>query len=306
MILFPAVCAVNDMRYLLTRVLIFLLMFNGAALHARDGFRDRQKDFILSLFNEGRYFDSIAETRKYIAFTGSRNGDLDYFITANYFLGEQYVWTIDHIMSRKDRLPDYRDKVLLSQSFMRLHDGGQSIGAVTAVDIPAVDSEYRYDVLLRQTEAYIYSDDFSSALDILLRQKSLFAGNSDFISLVGDLEKYRTLHYRSGAAAGILSAVLPGAGQVYAGRYADGMLSLLGVAATLCGGLYLYSRNEKGPAFSLFFFSGLFYGGTIYSAYNSCRTYNRTVNENFRKGILAEHIPAFDPMRYIDRNAMFR
>ncbi|PKL40026.1 MAG: hypothetical protein CVV44_07355 [Spirochaetae bacterium HGW-Spirochaetae-1] len=294
------------MRYLVTQVLISLLVFNGAALYARDGFRERQRDFILSLFNEGRYFDSIAEARKYMAFSGSRNGELDYFIAANYFLGGQYIWTIDHIMSRKDRLPDYREQILLSQSFMRLHDWGQSIAAVAAADITGVDSAYRYDVLLRQTEAYLYNDDFSEALDMLLRQKDLFGGKREFLSLVGDLEEYRKLHYRSGMAAGILSALLPGAGQMYAGRYTDGILSLLGVAATLFGGLYLYSRNEKGPAFSLFFFSGLFYGGTIYGAHNSCRTYNRTLNENFRKGILSEHVPAFDPMRYVDRNAMFR
>ena len=90
---------------------------------------------------------------------------------------------------------------------------------------------------------------------------------------------------RSRLAATLLSALVPGAGQFYSGRTADGALSLLTVAGT---GLltWWYAANPEhdrtrvklGIAASL---TALFYAGTVYGANIAARDYNRLADRRY-------------------------
>jgi TM2 domain-containing membrane protein YozV len=91
----------------------------------------------------------------------------------------------------------------------------------------------------------------------------------------------KELPRRSTAAAGIFSAVLPGAGQVYAGRSADGVVAFL-INGVLIGGTVLAVNNEENvTAGALGLLSVGFYAGNIYGAVNAADHFNRDRRQAF-------------------------
>jgi TM2 domain-containing membrane protein YozV len=83
---------------------------------------------------------------------------------------------------------------------------------------------------------------------------------------------------RSPVLAGVLSAVIPGAGKIYTGRYLDGVLAFIstGLLAFIA-----YDNFEAGHDTRAWIFTGLaslFYAGNIYGSASSASEFNRNVN----------------------------
>ncbi|NOY26472.1 MAG: hypothetical protein GXP62_11420 [Oligoflexia bacterium] len=80
---------------------------------------------------------------------------------------------------------------------------------------------------------------------------------------------------RSPAAAGIFSALLPGSGQAYAGRWGEGVSALV-VNGLLAASAVELGRRQAwfGMGLVLVFQTG-FYGGNVMSAVNGARRFNR-------------------------------
>lgn len=81
--------------------------------------------------------------------------------------------------------------------------------------------------------------------------------------------------HRSPALAGALSAVAPGAGQLYAGAPKDGLSALL-VNGALIGGAVALARSDRPGAAALTGVIGLsFYAGNIQAAVSAARRHNQ-------------------------------
>ncbi|MDY0398015.1 MAG: tetratricopeptide repeat protein [Desulfuromonas thiophila] len=90
-----------------------------------------------------------------------------------------------------------------------------------------------------------------------------------------DLQALQQRPRKSPALAGSLSAVLPGAGQLYNGRYREAGLALALNAAFLLGGLQAIDTGNSILGGILLFFEAGWYGGNIYNAMNSAHKFNR-------------------------------
>jgi tetratricopeptide (TPR) repeat protein len=100
-------------------------------------------------------------------------------------------------------------------------------------------------------------------------------GNNPRIS--GMQERVRTglkLPRRSPALAGVLSGLLPGLGQVYAGRPLDGLVSFLVNGLFIWGGIEAWEDDQKEVAAVIGFVELGWYGGNIYGAINSAQKFN--------------------------------
>lgn len=94
-------------------------------------------------------------------------------------------------------------------------------------------------------------------------------------SIAEALGSIRDMRERSPVTAALLSAILPGAGHVYAGAYKDGLLAFL-VNAALIGGAYEAFDKEVYVAGGLVSAVGAgFYSGNIYGAINSAYHSNK-------------------------------
>ena len=80
--------------------------------------------------------------RQRLRFGDKRSGagpDYDFFIDINYFLGGQYRSVARNITGRPV-LPDFRSRILLSQSYLRLGMNSRSLGAVRGIGYDAVEA----------------------------------------------------------------------------------------------------------------------------------------------------------------------
>jgi hypothetical protein len=86
---------------------------------------------------------------------------------------------------------------------------------------------------------------------------------------------------KSPTAAGILAAVLPGAGHVYTERYRDAAIAFVLNAAFIWGMVESFQHNNNVVGGILTFFELGWYSGNIYSAVASAHKYNKKEREQY-------------------------
>ena len=97
-----------------------------------------------------------------------------------------------------------------------------------------------------------------------------------------------TLPHRSPTVAGVLSAVVPGSGQVYSGKTVDGLYAFMSVAVLGSASVY-YTREERYEvAVPVAVLGAFFYGNSIYQGIRAARTFNLQHEERFRSQIQHE------------------
>jgi TM2 domain-containing membrane protein YozV len=91
--------------------------------------------------------------------------------------------------------------------------------------------------------------------------------------------------YKSPFTAGLLSALLPGAGKFYTGRYGDGITALLstGILSFLSYDNFRASHKFRGWLFAGL--ASLFYAGNIYGSAASAFDYNTRIDAVFKNDV---------------------
>lgn len=116
------------------------------------------------------------------------------------------------------------------------------------------------------------------------------ASDVDAAGLLADLD--RAPRRRSPALAGTMSALLPGAGHVYAGRYRDGVMALV-VNALFIGGAYIaYDHDQYALAGALGSAEIFWYGGSVVGAVNAADRHNRRAESQHYKSLERKWVPA--------------
>ena len=90
---------------------------------------------------------------------------------------------------------------------------------------------------------------------------------------------------KSPALAGGLSAVLPGAGQLYNGRPGDALVSFLLNGAFIWATVEAFRNDNNVTGGILLFFESGWYLGNIYNAVNGAHKYNRRSEQQFLDGL---------------------
>jgi hypothetical protein len=96
---------------------------------------------------------------------------------------------------------------------------------------------------------------------------------------------------KSPALAGLMSAVIPGSGHFYTGRWRDGTIALLLNGAFLAAGIEAVSAGNEAAAGILFFFEAAWYSGAIYGAVNAAHKYNHDLEDRWLQGLERQHRP---------------
>jgi hypothetical protein len=116
-------------------------------------------------------------------------------------------------------------------------------------------------------------------------------GNCTTDSSIHDLLKIgqqgKMLRLKNPAIAGVLSAVIPGSGKVYANRAWDGLYSILIVGTMFWQAYEGFSkqgcRSTRGMTFGML--GVVFYAGNIYGSINAARIYNQSQNSAIAKRV---------------------
>ena len=95
------------------------------------------------------------------------------------------------------------------------------------------------------------------------------------------LDRMDQLPHKSPAAAGIMAAILPGAGHAYTERYRDAAIAFLLNGAFIWGMIESFRHDNNVVGGILTFFELGWYSGNIYSAVASAHKYNKKEREQY-------------------------
>lgn len=121
------------------------------------------------------------------------------------------------------------------------------------------------------------------------RVKAIAAATPGLDPLVSAMSSTRAGH-RSPLAAGLMSAVLPGAGQVYAGRYRDGIMSFAINALFVSSTVLAAQKKEYGLAGVLGGTELLWYGGNVVGALNAAHRYDAEAEDARWRGLEKKYL----------------
>jgi len=129
--------------------------------------------------------------------------------------------------------------------------------------------------------AYIYLEDYSSASTqlLLIQEGSLYHKPSQ--ELARALKKLPQLPQKSPLLAGLLSALIPGAGHFYTGKKKQAIFSFITNSLLFFGSYEAFSKDLYTAGGFLSFFSLNYYSGTILGALNNAHKFNRKVREEY-------------------------
>lgn len=116
--------------------------------------------------------------------------------------------------------------------------------------------------------------------------ESPFAKVSD--KLVQTVKDIDTLPRRSPTVAGVLSALVPGSGQIYSGRTMNGFYAFVSVAVLGSASFYYVDQERYEVAVPIGIFGAFFYGNSIYQSIQNAHTFNRQQERFFRNTIQQE------------------
>jgi TM2 domain-containing membrane protein YozV len=128
------------------------------------------------------------------------------------------------------------------------------------------------------------------------RQAAMGPPGAEAGDLLSLAERGAAMRRKSPALAAVLSAVIPGAGKMYAGEAGDGLQSLIlvGSLATLAAFSFHADGVESWRGWLYASFGGLMYAGNVYGSAVSARRWNRKQKETLREDLQAL-LPACKP-----------
>lgn len=97
-----------------------------------------------------------------------------------------------------------------------------------------------------------------------------------------------TLPRRSPTAAGVLSAFVPGSGQIYSGKTIDGLYAFMSVAVLGSASIYYINKERYEVAVPVGVLGAFFYGNSIYQSFQSAQAFNLQHEVRFRSQIQQE------------------
>jgi hypothetical protein len=115
------------------------------------------------------------------------------------------------------------------------------------------------------------------------------------VDMAAEMEKYSSLPRKSPVLAGTLSAVLPGAGQVYVGRYQDAVLAFVLNGVLIWAAYESFDNGENVTGAILSVVEAGWYFGNIYNAMNNAHKFNRREHQRFFETLEVRFGPLWAP-----------
>ena len=279
-------------------ILLLILLSPGRGLAAGDfpaEYYDLREKEILQfagdLFIAGEYYRAITEARRYLSLFPER-------LRADEMakmIGDAYL------LSR-----EWAEAITAYDQFLLQFPGSPRVSAVTftkAIALlkqgAAAEAERLFQLILNGTSRekkgeaarweillLIRQNRFDEA-ERLLRDRMVRPEIEPEAGIIEELlAEKRDARYKSPATAGLLSAILPGSGQFYNGRYQDGTYSFLLNALFILGAWKAFDSDNYALGGVLTLFEIGWYAGGVYGAVGGAHKVNLKIDEDqFRRGL---------------------
>jgi tetratricopeptide (TPR) repeat protein len=287
----------SDVKKILITALIVIHLLPGR-LCADDftsqyyGLREKEiRQFSTDLFALGEYYRAITEARRYLSLfpRGVRSEEMAKSIGDAYLMSHEWAEAIaayDEFLMHFPASP-LAETATFHKAIALLKLGGtaeaerlfQLIRSGAGKEKKSEAARWEILLLIRQNR---FDEAEKLIKDGMLRPE-IEKETSHIEEL---LQAKKGARYKSPETAGVLSALLPGAGQFYNERYRDGVYSFLLNSLFIFAAYKAYESDNHGLGAVLTLFEIGWYTGGIYGAVGGAHKYNRNLNEDhFRIGI---------------------
>jgi len=243
-----------------------------------------------ALMEEGDYYRAIGEFKRLIYYfpTSSLVDSANFLIGLSYYkadrFNESYSAFEDFAESKTNERNHLFYSAVLYAGKSKLKDGNPSEARKIFSYISfehAPDTSIIYETSKHLILSNLFLKDFNSARTAV--DSSAF-GRKERTNFIELIEMGEALPKKSMPLAAAMSTVIPGSGQIYAGRYIDGLVSFLFNAYNAYALVTLLRKNESSSKlFVQVSISLPFYLGNIYGAALAAHKYNERKESTFYK-----------------------
>lgn len=253
--------------------------------------------FADALFNDGDYYRAITEYKRFLFFYASdaRAGRVRLQIGRAYMRAQQWEEARKAFaaLAQQHADPEIRAEAayLIGETSFQQQRYAQAIADLRPVaeryGQTPVGERARYLLGWSHLRARQWPE-ATQAFESVDTASPLFPSSRTLADAARDAQ---SLPRKSPALAGLMSAVVPGTGHFYTGRWRDGTIALLLNGAFLAAGIEAVSAGNEAAAGLILFFEAAWYSGAIYGAVNAAQKYNRDVEERWLQGLERQHGP---------------
>ncbi len=243
--------------------------------------------FAEHLFATGEYYRAITEYKRLLFLYPKRpkEHEIQLRIGDCYLKGERWDDALKHFQSLLIlRLPAKIQSKLLYKIAKAYYAKGEYVNArrqLEALIDQFPESQDVNQAYYLTGQCYLRQDKWAKAADAFSR----ISEGIDAKGLSLEAEEGDSLPYKSPGLAGTLSAIVPGLGQLYAGRKQDAFMAFLLNGLFIWGVVESFEHDKEVAGGILLFFELGWYGGNIFSAMSSTHKYNKKLGDDFRKGL---------------------
>lgn len=248
----------------------------------------KQLEFTRSLIHDAEYFRAVGEARRYLSFFEpcGRLDEARLYVGVAYQRAEQWDKAAEVFRSLADSATGPTAAIAhLALADTLFRQGRYELAANEYGSFAAKVTDPAYAGYARYREGFSYflgrrRDDAGRAFR-LVADDAPEKGRAERMERSLALED--DLPYRSPVLAGVMSAVLPGAGQVYTGRWVDGVISLIVNAGFGFGAYEAYRNDLPVVATMVALFEVGWYTGNIFSSVNYAYRFNERAYEGYQR-----------------------
>ncbi len=246
---------------------------------------DHVFEFAESLYGEGDYYRAIGEYKRVIFL---HPGDLlaeraHFRIAESFFQAKRWPEAIEACQLFLTKYPAslrYVEMLYLKgrveRQAKRYADALRTFDAIVTARELNYGDKALYQIALIRLEQRDWQGAQESLLQFPPGSPLAFTATA-FAAEIGGREE---MPRKSPLTAGLLAAVLPGAGHLYAERPRDALMAFLLNGAFILAAVELFRQDNYAAGGIVAFFEAGWYSGNIYSAVSSVHKYNRDREDN--------------------------
>ena len=283
--------------YILYLLIFFSFFFPNSSLASENGIfltKEIQLKMADTFMEEGEYYRAITEYKKYlILFPDAEKTDyVMYRIGIAYYSGEEYKSSLQAFSSIRENFPESQYMPMstyyegLSYLKLKMYENAKTSFESLANSYPG--SEIAPSALIASSLVSFEQEDIISCQYVLEKVVSQYPQDSrseNAKKAIGLVEQYKDLPEKSQVLAGIMSALIPGSGYIYAEHYGDGVTAFLVNALFITGTVTALNQENYAVAAIVGGIGLPFYLGNIYGSANAAKKWTVSVKKEVRNKI---------------------
>jgi TolA-binding protein len=247
-----------------------------------------------AFMEESEFYRAITEYKKFlILFPESDQGDYAVLkIGLAYYHGEEYEASVRNLENLREKYQESRyipeSMYFAGLGYWKLKKYENAKTSLDGISKSYPDSIYAPKALIASTMLDLDQDHLDNSMQDMEKLIHAYPDHPASIQAMETivlLDQYRNLPIKSEILAGVMSAIVPGSGYVYAEHYGDGITAFL-INALAVAGTITAVGNENYAVAAIVGGIGLpFYFGNIYGSANAVKKWNLAARNELRNRI---------------------